>query len=84
MPSGVGHLAIPGNIFAASAIEAGVPLNKAVMAFAYGDAWTNMLQPFWALPLLGITRLKASQLIGYTAALMLLVIPIYMLAFAVF
>jgi len=36
------------------------------MAIAYGDQWTNMLQPFWALPLLAITGLQARQLIGYT------------------
>ena len=24
------------------------------MAVAWGDAWTNMIQPFWALPALGI------------------------------
>ena len=46
------------------------------MAVAYGDEWTNMLQPFWALPLLGITGLKARELIGYTGALMLLIAPL--------
>lgn len=38
---------------------------------AYGDQWTNMLQPFWALPLLGITGVKARDIIGYTAVLLL-------------
>ena len=28
---------------------------------SYGDQITNMLQPFWALPLLGITGLKAKK-----------------------
>jgi short-chain fatty acids transporter len=55
-----------------------------IMAFAHGDAWTNMLQPFWALPLLGITGLKASQLVGYTATLMILVLPIFLAAFLIF
>ena len=36
------------------------------MHFAYGDQITNMLQPFWALPLLGITGLKAKEIIPYT------------------
>ena len=39
------------------------------MAFAYGDEWTNLLQPFWALPLLAITGLRAKQIAGYTAIL---------------
>jgi short-chain fatty acids transporter len=41
-------------------------INKTLMAIAYGDEWTNMLQPFWALALLGITRLKAREIVGYT------------------
>jgi len=41
------------------------------MALAYGDGWTNMLQPFWALPLLGIMRLRARDIIGYTTLLFL-------------
>jgi short-chain fatty acids transporter len=31
-----------------------------------------MLQPFWALPLLGITKLKAREILPYTLLLMLL------------
>jgi short-chain fatty acids transporter len=53
------------------------------MALAYGDAWTNMLQPFWALPLLGIMGLKARDIIGYTAFLMLVSGPIFLLLLAV-
>ena len=49
------------------------------MAFSYGDQWTNMLQPFWALPLLAITGLKAREIIGYTATLMFLSAPIFII-----
>ena len=41
------------------------------MALAYGDQLTNMLQPFWALPLLGITGLKAKEILPYTLIIML-------------
>ena len=41
------------------------------MAFVYGDQLTNMLQPFWALPLLGITGLKARQILPYSMLIML-------------
>ena len=54
------------------------------MAFSYGDAWTNMLQPFWALPLLGIMGLEAKDIIGYTGVvciLMALVVPALLLVF---
>jgi len=31
-----------------------------------------MLQPFWALPLLAITKVKAREIVGYTAVVMLI------------
>jgi short-chain fatty acids transporter len=49
----------------------GIPLSKSIMAFAYGDQLTNMMQPFWALPLLGITGLKAKDILPYTLIMML-------------
>ena len=77
VPSGGGQWAIQGPIVLESALRLGVPLNKAVMAFAYGDQITNMLQPFWALPLLAITKLKAREILPYTLILMLVGILIY-------
>ena len=71
VPSGGGQWAVQGPIAVEAAQQLGIPLAKAVMAVAYGDQWTNMLQPFWALPLLGITGVKARDLIGYTATIML-------------
>jgi short-chain fatty acids transporter len=58
-------------------MKLGIPLNKAVMAFAYGDQITNMLQPFWALPLLAITKLKAREILPYTLILMLVGTGVY-------
>jgi short-chain fatty acids transporter len=36
------------------------------MAITYGDTWTNLLQPFWALPMLAIARMKVQDMIGYS------------------
>lgn len=71
VPSGGGQWAIQGPIAAEAAAQLGVPLGSAVMAVAYGDQWSNMLQPFWALPLLGITGVRAGDIMGYTATIML-------------
>lgn len=79
VPSGGGQWAVQGPIVIESALKLGVPLNKAIMALAYGDQITNMLQPFWALPLLGITRLKAKQILPYTLILMLVGTAVFML-----
>ena len=35
------------------------------MAIAWGDQWTNMIQPFWALPALGAAGLGAKDIMGY-------------------
>jgi short-chain fatty acids transporter len=72
VPSGGGQWAIQGPIVVESALKLGVPLPKAIMALAYGDQITNMLQPFWALPLLGITKLKAREIMPYTLLLMII------------
>lgn len=79
VPSGGGQWAIQGPIVIESALALGVPLPKAIMALAYGDQVTNMLQPFWALPLLGITKLKAKEILPYTLILMLVGSAVYIL-----
>ena len=43
----------------------GVDYSVTAMAIAWGDAWTNMIQPFWALPALGIAGLGARDIMGY-------------------
>jgi len=67
VPSGGGQWAVQGPILVEGALELGLSVSDVMMAMAYGDQWTNMLQPFWALPLLAITRVKARDIIGYTA-----------------
>jgi short-chain fatty acids transporter len=79
VPSGGGQWAVQGPIMVEAAKALHVPLAKTVMALSYGDEWTNMFQPFWALPLLAITGVKAQRLVGYTFILMILVAPIFSL-----
>lgn len=78
VPSGGGQWAVQGEVMMSAARELGVPAREVIMAFSYGDAWTNMLQPFWALPLLGIMGLKARDIIGYTALVMFVTGPVIM------
>lgn len=72
VPSGGGQWGIQGPIALQTGAEAGVAPAKMIMAVAYGDQLTNMLQPFWALPLLAITKVKAREIVGYTAVVMLI------------
>ncbi len=71
VPSGGGQWAIQGPIITTAAQALSVSIPKTIMAFSYGDQLTNMLQPFWALPLLGITQLKAKEILPYTVIIML-------------
>tara|TARA_B100001094_G_scaffold306730_1_gene337765 strand:- start:504 stop:1877 length:1374 start_codon:yes stop_codon:yes gene_type:complete len=66
VPSGGGQWAVQGPIIIDAAINLGVPIQKVIMALAYGDQLTNMLQPFWALPLLAITGLKAKDILPFS------------------
>ena len=71
VPSGGGQWAVQGPIVIEAASQLNLSLAKCIMALAYGDQLTNMLQPFWALPLLGITGLKAREILPYTLICML-------------
>lgn len=84
VPSGGGQWVIQGPIIADAAYALGVSLPKNIMALAYGDQLTNMLQPFWALPLLGITRLKARDILPYSTLVMLVGMTIFILLLIIF
>jgi short-chain fatty acids transporter len=72
VPSGGGQWAVQGPIVVEAAQSLNIPIPKIVMALSYGDQITNMLQPFWALPLLGITQLKAKDILPYSLFALLL------------
>ena len=84
VPSGGGQWAVQGPIIIQTADMMDIPLSKCIMSLAYGDQLTNMLQPFWALPLLGITGLKAKEILPYTLYLMAIGFFIYLAALLIF
>ena len=49
-----------------AAKELGVSATTTVLAYAYGDSTTNLIQPFWAIPLLTVTGLRFGDVLGYT------------------
>lgn len=65
VPSGGGQWAVQGPIMMPAGLQLGVDPSITGMAIAWGDAWTNMIQPFWALPALGIAGLSARDIMGY-------------------
>ena len=83
VPSGGGQWAVQGPVIAEAAKSLGVDLPRAIMALSYGDQLTNMLQPFWALPLLGITRLSAKDILPYSLIAMLVATAIFIFVLVV-
>ena len=65
VPSGGGHWVVQGPFIMPAAQALGADLGKAAMAIAYGEAWMNMAQPFWALPALAIAGLGVRDIMGY-------------------
>lgn len=65
IPSGGGQWAVQAPVMLPAALELGADISKVAMAVAWGDAWTNMIQPFWALPVLAIAGLKAKDIMGF-------------------
>lgn len=75
VPSGGGEWLILGPPLLDAAQGLGVDLGHATMAYAVGDAHTNLLNPFWAIPLLAITRIRAREMFGYAIVMLLALIP---------
>lgn len=65
VPSGGGQWAVQAPVILPAAEALGADVARASMAVAWGDAWTNMVQPFWALPILGIAGLRAKDIMGF-------------------
>ena len=65
VPSGGGHWAIQAPIMFTAGADLGVDPGLTGTAIAWGDAWTNLIQPFWALPALAIAKLDAKDIMGY-------------------
>ncbi|MBM3604780.1 MAG: short-chain fatty acid transporter [Alphaproteobacteria bacterium] len=65
VPSGGGQWAVQAPVMLPAAEALGADVAKVAMGVAWGDAWTNLLQPFWALPMLGIAGLKARDIMGF-------------------
>lgn len=66
VPSGGSKWAIEAPYILEASRELGVPYAKTVLAYAWGDMVTDMIQPFWCLPLLAVARLEFKDILGYT------------------
>jgi short-chain fatty acids transporter len=65
VPSGGGHWAVQGPFMVPAAVKLNVDPAITAMATAMGEQTANMIQPFWALPILAIARLGIKDIMGY-------------------
>ncbi|HNM05050.1 MAG TPA: TIGR00366 family protein, partial [Leptospiraceae bacterium] len=65
IPSGGGQWAVQGPSAAEAASRLGADISRTVLAVSWGDAWTNLIQPFWAVPILSVSGLKVRDILGF-------------------
>ena len=63
-----------------AAKELGVSATTTVLAYSYGDSTTNLIQPFWAIPILTVTRLRFGDVLGYTGLVAIVCFAVSMIA----
>jgi short-chain fatty acids transporter len=66
VPSGGGHWAVQGPFIVPAAVALHVNLAATAQAVGYGEGVANMIQPFWALPLLAIAGIGMRRVMGFT------------------
>ena len=89
VPSGGGQWTVQGPIVMPAAtmiaekygLDAAGYYGRAAMGVAWGDQWTNMIQPFWALPALGVAGLSAKDIMGYLVTVLIFVAIVAILGF---
>jgi short-chain fatty acids transporter len=81
VPSGGAKWALEAPYIVAAAKEVGVSMTNTVIPYAYGDMTTNLLQPFWALPLLGLTKLEFKDIIGFNSFFFLATFIVILISF---
>ncbi|WP_027725406.1 short-chain fatty acid transporter [Tuberibacillus calidus] len=79
-PSGGGHWVVQGPFMIDAAKELGASLSQTSMSVMLGNAWNDLVQPFWLLPALALSKLKLKDVMGYTVVSMFWVGIIYVVA----
>ncbi|MBI2267498.1 MAG: short-chain fatty acid transporter [Armatimonadetes bacterium] len=81
VPSGGSKWAIEAPYILEAAKVLHVPYSKVVLAYAWGDMVTDMIQPFWCIPILTVARIEFKEILGYCAIAFLVCSLIGSLAF---
>ena len=83
IPSSGGIFMVAGPALGQAALELGVEANRFLISFTAGETISNIIQPFWAIPLLGIAGLKMKDIMGYCIVFFVLLTAIFFGTWAV-
>jgi short-chain fatty acids transporter len=84
VPSAGGQLAIQGPIAVDAALQLGADIPRVLMALTIGEAWTNAIQPLYAIPVLAVAGLHVRDVMGYGVIICMLTGTIYLTALILF
>ncbi len=79
-PSGGGHWVIQGPFMVDAAKAIGASIPHTAMSVMLGNAWNDLVQPFWILPALALSKLKLKDIMGYTVIMMFWIGIVYIAA----
>jgi short-chain fatty acids transporter len=77
IPSGGGHWAVQGPFTIPAAVALDASVSATTMAVAMGEQVANMLQPFWALPVVAIAGIGIQRVLGFTVVTFIVATVIY-------
>ena len=76
VPSGGSKWVIEAPYVMAAAHELKAHLGWVVAAYDLGEALANLVQPFWMLPILGLFKLRARDVMGFTFLVFVVLVPV--------
>jgi len=80
IPSAGGHWAVQGPFVLPAALSLHASVPRAAMGVAMAENVSNMLQPFWAVPVVAIAGIRIQRVMGYTAITFVVSLVIYAVA----
>ncbi|WP_345814149.1 TIGR00366 family protein [Paraburkholderia sp. PREW-6R] len=77
IPSAGGHWAVQGPFVLPAALGLHASVARTAMGVAMAENVSNMLQPFWAVPVVAIAGIRIQRVMGYTAVTFAVSLVIY-------
>ncbi len=84
VPSGGSKFVIEAPYLIPAGKELGIPVPHIINAYSTGAQWANLIQPFWALPMLAAFRLRFQDILPFTFIYWLFAFVVSTAAFLLF